>query len=217
MNLEQARGNMIEQQLRAWEVLNEDVLQVLTSVPRECFVPARYHNLAFADFGIPLGHGQTMMAPKVEGRMLQALDIQPGDRALEIGTGSGFVTACLARLAGRVESVDIFDDFVRDAASCLAALDIHNINLSVGDAANGWRRDERFDTIAVTGSIPEYRSSFEQQLAVGGRLFVIVGERPVMSAMRVLRAGEQEFSRVRLFETDLPPLLNTSRKPVFTL
>lgn len=215
MNLELARGNMIEQQLRAWEVLDEDVLEVLTTVPRERFVPARYKNLAFADFGIPLKHGQAMMAPKVEGRMLQALDIRFGDRVLEIGTGCGFVTACLARLARQVESVDFFDDFVADARTHLTALDIGNVNLSIGDAADGWRRDERFDVIAVTGSVPAYRPVFERQLAIGGRLFVIVGERPVMSAMRVTRVDEREFSRTRLFETDLPPLLNTSGKPIF--
>lgn len=216
MNLEQARGNMIEQQLRAWEVLDEDVLHVLTSVPREYFVPARYKKLAFADFGIPLAHGQTMMAPKVEGRMLQALDIRFDDRALEIGTGSGFITACLARLARQVESVDFFNDFVEHAKMHLAALGTGNVSLSVGDAADGWRTGQRFDVIAVTGSVPVYRPVFERQLGIGGRLFVIVGERPVMSAMRVTRVDEHEFSRVRLFETDLPSLMNTPRKPVFT-
>ncbi|MBA2490943.1 MAG: protein-L-isoaspartate O-methyltransferase [Gammaproteobacteria bacterium] len=215
MNLVQARDNMIEQQLRAWEVLDEDVLNALTSVPRERFVPARYKNLAFADFGIPLTHGQTMMAPKVEGRMLQALGIRFGDRILEIGTGTGFVTACLARLGGQVESVDFFDDLIEDAKMQLAALEIRNVNVGVGDAASGWLSDERYDVIAVTGSVPEYRPVFEQQLAIGGRLFVIVGERPVMSAMRVTRTGEHEFSRKKLFETELPALLNTSRKSPF--
>jgi protein-L-isoaspartate(D-aspartate) O-methyltransferase len=217
MNIEQARSNMIEQQLRCWEVLDEKVLEVLASVPREYFVPQRYQNLAFADLEIPLGHAQVMMTPKVEGRMLQALDIRPSDRCLEVGTGSGFIAACMARLGNTVESVDIYEEFTQSAQVRLAAFGVRNITLDAGDAADGWRSEERFDAIAVTGSLPEYRTCFEQQLAIGGRLFAIVGERPVMSAMLVTRAGEREFSRVKLFETDLPPLLNVARKPVFTL
>lgn len=217
MNIEQARSNMIEQQLRCWEVLDDKVLEVLARVPRECFVPERYRNLAFADTEIPLGNGQVMMAPKVEGRMLQALDIRPTDRVLEIGTGSGFITACLARLGREVESVDIFDNFTQCARVRLAALGLRNVTLSVGDAARGWRLEERFDALAITGSLPAYRACFEQQLKLGGRLFAIVGERPALSAMRVARAGENEYSRAKLFETDLPPLLNVTKTPTFTL
>ncbi|MDQ4146811.1 MAG: protein-L-isoaspartate O-methyltransferase, partial [Pseudomonadota bacterium] len=217
MNIEQARSNMIEQQLRCWEVLNDRVLKVLGCVPRECFVSKRYRNLAFADLEIRLGHGQSMMTPKVEGRMLQALNVQPTDRVLEIGTGSGFITACLARLCREVESVDIFTDFTQCAQLRLAGLGLRNVNLSTGDGACGWRQAERFNAIAVTGSSPEYRACFEQQLAIGGRLFAIVGERPAMSAMHVVRTGEREYLRRRLFETGLAPLLNVKKMPVFTL
>jgi protein-L-isoaspartate(D-aspartate) O-methyltransferase len=217
MNIEQARSNMIEQQLRCWEVLDEKVLEVLRSVPRECFVPRRYQNFAFADTEIPLGRGQVMMTPKVEGRMLQALEIRPTDRVLEIGTGSGFITACLAHLGKTVESVDILWVFAQGAQVRVAALGARNIAFGVGDAAGGWGKGRRFDAIAVTGSMPEYRPCFEQQLAIGGRLFAIVGSPPVMSTIQVKRTGECEFSRVRLFETDLPPLLNVTKKPVFTL
>lgn len=217
MNIEQARSNMIEQQLRCWEVLDEKVLDVLAAVPRECFVPQSYRNLAFADLEIPLGHGQVMMAPKVEGRMLQALGIQPSDRILEIGTGSGFITACLARLGSTVESVDIFEDFTQCAQVRVAALGARNISFSAGDASGGWKTEQAFDAIAVTGSLPAYRACFEQQLSLGGRLFAIVGERPVMSAMLITRTGEREYSRVKLFETDLRPLLNVARQPVFAL
>lgn len=217
MNIEQARRNMIEQQIRAWEVLDDRVLEVLASVPREYFAVERYRNLAFGDLEIPLGRGQVMMAPKVEGRMLQALRVKPTDRCLEIGTGSGFITACLARLGREVESVDVFSDFTQCAQVRLAALGIGNVRLHAGDAANGWLSDQRFDVIAVTGSLPDYRSHFERQLEVGGRLFVIVGPRPAPSAMRVTRTGAEDFLRVKLFETDLPPLLNVAQKSTFAL
>jgi protein-L-isoaspartate(D-aspartate) O-methyltransferase len=215
VNIEQARSNMIEQQLRTWEVLDERVLEVMAAVPRECFVPQRYRNLAFADTEIPLGRGQIMMAPKIEGRMLQALDIRPSDQVLEIGTGSGFITACLARLGQAVETVDIIEEFVQSARIRIAALGARNVHFSVGDAANGWGGEQCFDAIAVTSSLPEYRTYFEQQLTIGGRLFVVVGEPPAMSAILVSRIGETEFSRVKLFETDLPPLLNFVKTRAF--
>jgi protein-L-isoaspartate(D-aspartate) O-methyltransferase len=217
MNIEQARRNMIEQQLRTWEVLDERVLEVMAQVPREDFAPPRFRRLAFGDLEIPLGHGQVMMTPKVEGRMLQALSVKPGDRGLEIGTGSGFITACLARLGREVDSVDIFGDFTRDAQRKLAALGIDNVRLYTGDAATGWRSEQRFDVIAVTGALPEYKPTFELQLAISGRLFVIAGPRPARSAWLVTRAGERDFARVKLFETDLPPLLNVTQQTAFAL
>jgi protein-L-isoaspartate(D-aspartate) O-methyltransferase len=217
MNIEQARRNMIEQQIRAWEVLNERVLDVLASVPREYFAPQRYRKLAFGDLEIPLGFGQFMMAPKVEGRMLQALSIEPNDRCLEIGTGSGFITACLARLGHEVDSVDIFADFTQSAQVRLAALGIGNVHLHTGDAARGWLCDQHFDVIAVTGSLPNYMPHFERQLEVGGRLFVIAGPRPARSAMRVTRTSAEDFLRVKLFETDLAPLLNIVQNSAFAL
>lgn len=216
-NIEQARHNMIEQQIRTWEVLDPRVLEVIAATPRERFVPEPYRRLAFADLEIPLGHGQVMMPPKLEARMLQALDTQAHDRVLEIGTGSGYVTACLARLGAHVESVEIFEDLTAAARDRLAEAEIRNVSLACGDAANGWGEGERFDVIAVTGSLPEYRSCFEEALAVGGRAFVIVGESPIMEAILVLRVGEREFSRSPLFETVVPPLLHVERRPRFTL
>jgi protein-L-isoaspartate(D-aspartate) O-methyltransferase len=216
-NIEQARYNMIEQQIRTWEVLDPRVLEVIAATPRERFVPEPYKRLAFADLELPLGHGQVMMPPKLEARMLQALDTQPHDRVLEIGTGSGYVTACLARIGAHVDSVEIFEDLTASARSRLAELGVGNVNLDCGDAANGWGAGERYDVIAVTGSLPEYRSCFEEALAVGGRAFVIVGEPPIMEAILVLRVDEHEYARTPLFETLVLPLLNVEKRPRFTL
>ncbi len=216
-NIEKARDNMIKQQLRTWDVLDETVLEVFATVPRERFVPERYKNLAFADLEIPLGHHQVMMPPKIEGRMVQALSIKSTDNVLEIGTGSGFVTACLAHLGDQVESVDIYEDFSTRAKQNLADNDITNVTLKTGDAAKGWDTGMRYDVIAVTGSLPEYDAWFESNLTIGGRLFVIVGVPPVMEAMLVSRASETEFVRNGLFETAIPPLVNAIRRPQFTL
>jgi protein-L-isoaspartate(D-aspartate) O-methyltransferase len=216
-NIEQARHNMIEQQIRTWEVLDPRLLEVIAATPRERFVPEPYQRLAFADLELPLGHGQVMMPPKLEARMLQALDTQPHDRVLEIGTGSGYVTACLARMGAHVDSVEIFEDLTASARSRLAQAGIGNARLDCGDAANGWNTGERYDVVTVTGSLPEYRPCFEEALAVGGRLFVIVGEPPIMEAMAVLRVGEHEYARTPLFETLIPPLLNVEKRPRFTL
>ncbi len=207
---------MIEQQIRAWEVRDERVLDVLASVPREFFAPERYRKLAFGDLEIPLGFGQFMMAPKVEGRMLQALSIEPNDRCLEIGTGSGFITACLSRLGREVDSVDIFTDFTQSAQVRLAALGIENVRLHTGDAAHGWLCDQRFNVIAATGTLPSYMPHFERQLEVGGRLFVVAGPAPARSAMRIIYTGE-DFLRTKLFETDLAPLLNVVQDSAFAL
>lgn len=221
MNIEQARTNMIEQQIRTWEVLDRKVLDVIGAVPRERFVPEQYRTLAFADTEIPLSYGERMMTPKVEARMLQALDIRPEDAALEIGTGSGFVTACLARLAGHVTSIDIHGEFTASAEDKLRALSVDNVELYTGDAADGCSGS--YDVIAVTGSLPVYKPCFEQSLNPGGRLFVVIGQAPAMTATLVTRAGEQDdaidrdnpggFHRIGLFETSLRPLINAV-KPV---
>ncbi len=214
-DVDRARFNMIEQQIRPWEVLDQRVLDTIAAVPRERFVPERYRHLAFADLEIPLGHDQFMMAPKVEARMLQSLEIRDDDLILEIGTGSGYVTACLARLGRSVDSVDIFADFTESARAKLEAEGIRNVMLETGDAAHGWNQGQAYDVIAVTGSLPEYVTDFERQLAVGGRLFVVVGEPPVMEAMLVRRVREEEFHRTPVFETCLRPLLHVSRRPRF--
>lgn len=212
MNFEQARYNMIEQQIRTWDVLDPRVLDVFNLVHREDFAPTRYRKLAFADVNIPLGYGEVMMTPVVEGRMLQALNIGPGERVLETGTGSGFITACLAALGGRVTSVDIHADFIEVAAAHLNALTYENIQLQVADVMSDWQPEETFDVIAVTGSLPRHDERFQHWLRPGGRLFLIVGESPAMEARLITRVDDRHWSRESLFETDLPALVN-ARQP----
>lgn len=214
MDIDSAREQMIDQQVRAWDVLQPQVLRVLGDVPREHFVPAAWSQLAFADTEIPLAHGENMMAPKVEGRLLQALEIEAGDRILEIGTGTGFLTACLARLGEHVVSIDCHPDFVATASDKLRELDIANTELVPMDATEALPAGE-FDVIAVTGSVPEFEQRFADALALDGRLFLVVGEAPVMEALLVTRIGEEEWSRESLFETLLKPLRNVSRPPEF--
>jgi protein-L-isoaspartate(D-aspartate) O-methyltransferase len=214
VDFDQARINMIEQQIRPWEVLDERVLGVLASTPREDFVPPPYRNLAFADVCIPLGHGQVMMRPNVEGRLLQALAIQPSDCILEVGTGSGYLSACLAKLGARVISVDIFPEFIQEARQKLKRQRINNVLLHSGDAVHGWGK-QRYDVIAITGSLPVLPDHWRQQLNVGGRLFVIVGEPPIMEALLITRLSEEEWTEESLFDTEIPALLNASKPAVF--
>jgi protein-L-isoaspartate(D-aspartate) O-methyltransferase len=216
-DLEHARFNMIEQQVRPWSVLDPQVLQVLQDVPREAFVPERFRSLAFADTNIPLGHDQVMMAPVVEGRLLQALAIHPQENVLEIGTGSGFLTACLARLGQRVTSIEIFPELVDAAASRLAEQQIANISLLTGDAFELLDDAQRFDVIAVTGSIPQLSQEFHRNLKTGGRLFVISGQLPIMEAQLVTRISDNQWTRESLFETCMPPLLNAPEHREFAL
>lgn len=217
MDLELARQKMLGQQVRAWEVLDPRVLDVLGSLPRERFVPAAFRRLAFADTQIPLGHGEVMMTPKVEGRLLQALRIQPGDQVLEVGTGSGFLTAALSRLAASVHSVDIQPEFTTRAAAALTAVAAHNISLETRDSATLDWCERRYDCIAVTGSVPELHPSFRTRLSLGGRLFLVVGEAPVMEALLITRVAEDDWSTEPVFETDLPALRNAHRTPRFSL
>ena len=217
MNLDQARFNMVEQQIRTWEVLDQQVLDLMARVPREDFVPAAYRNLAFADTSVPLEHGQTMMVPRVEARMLQSLQIAPTDRILEVGTGSGFVTALLARLGGHVTSIEIHDSLRTGAAARLEAHGIENVDLYAGDASRGWDRAAPYDVIAVTGSLPVMEEAFQNSLAVGGRLFVIVGQEPAMEALLVTRNGESQWATTCLFETVLPPLVGVEEPERFVL
>lgn len=207
LDIEKARFNMVEQQVRPWEVLDQRVLDLMLQIPREAFVPQTYRNLAFADINIPLAHGQVMLSPKVEGRLLQALSLQFRDRVLEVGTGSGYLTALLAKATKRVYSVDLFDDFVKEAEVKLKSLSINNVSLSCGDAINGWKSETRYDVVVLTGSVPVLDSVFQKQLNVGGRLFAIVGGEPVMQALLVTRVSEQEWETDSLFETVVPPLI----------
>jgi len=218
MNLEQARFNMIEQQIRPWDVLDQKVLGVVADTPRELFVPETQKQLAFVDMALPLGHDEFMMEPKLEARLLQSLSVQPQDMALEIGTGSGYLTACLAKLANHVHSVEIHEDFKQSAQQRLDNAGIKNATLWHGDAAFGWSEQPgKYDVIAVTGSLPDYDDCFEQMLNAGGRLFMVVGDAPAMQAMLVTRSGSKEFDRSVLFETAINPLAGRSREPAFKL
>lgn len=215
MNLEQARYNMIEQQIRPWDVLDDRVLGILSATPREDFVPEQVRDLAFSDICIPLANGQCMLPPRLEGRLLQSLTIGPTDRILEIGTGSAYLTACLARLGGSVHSVDLFSDFIEAARGKLQSHTINNVTLEVRDAAAGLQTDERFDVIAVTGSLPTLHRNFHTLLNPGGRLFVIVGRPPIMQALLITRVGETEWNHESLLETSIPALLNAPQPDDF--
>ena len=217
LNLDRARTNMVEQQIRPWSVLNQTVLNTFRFLPREKFVAAQWQNLAFADTEIPLSHGEAMMFPRVEARMLQDLDVQPNDECLEIGTGSGFVTACLAHMAKHVDSVDLYADLSQQAEKNLHSVDINNFNLYIDDAGYGWEGNpgKQYDVIAVTGSIPEYTPAFEQRLTVGGRLFVVVGTAPTMHAMLITREDHSQFNRQVLYETVIKALEGTELKARF--
>ena len=216
MNFEAARAQMLGQQIRVREVLDPGVLDVLRQTRRERFVPRAYRDLAFADTELPLAHGQQMMTPGVEGRLLQSLSLKPTDTVLEVGTGSGFITACLARLAERVLSVDIFPDFTADAGRKLHQANIDNVELRTADAvAQGW--DGPFDAIAVTGSVPELEDRFIRWLRPGGRLFIVAGRAPVMDALLITAHHNGEWSRESLFETVVPPLVNAERPEPFVL
>ncbi len=216
MNIEKARFNMIEQQIRPWDVLDDRVLQVISGTPREAFVPERYRALAFSDISIPLEHGQVMMPPKLEGKLLQSLTLQPSDSILEIGTGSAYLTACLAKLGGRVHSLDLYEDFIEQARAKLEQHAIGNVTLETADAAAGWSAAGGFDAIAVTGSLPALHQGFHNALNPGGRLFVITGRPPIMQALLITRVGEQEWNQESLFETSVPPLVNAPEPEAFT-
>jgi len=209
-----ARRQMIEQQVRAWEVLDQRVLETMNSVPREEFAPPAYRDLAFADLRVPLGHGQSMLPPKLEGRILQSLEILPEDRALEVGTGSGFFAACLGALARSVRSIDIHPEFVAMARANLQRTGVHNVAVETLDAM-AFSADGAYDVIALTGSLPVYDARFERALAAGGRLFVVVGAGPVMEAQRITRTGAGEWLRESLFETSIEPLVHAPRPPRF--
>jgi len=215
MNFEHARTNMVEQQVRPWEVLDAQVLDLLETVHREDFVPVRYRKLAFADLAIPLPLGQFMMRPKIEGRMLQSLGLKDDDTVLEIGTGSGFVTACLSGLARQVVSVEIHEELHLEARMRLRDKHMHNVELYVGDVMNGWQPEQAHDVVVVTGSVAKIPDMFRGWVNPGGRLFVICGEAPAMEARLLTRVGASDWQEESLFETDLPRLVNAEQAPGF--
>jgi protein-L-isoaspartate(D-aspartate) O-methyltransferase len=204
-----ARQQMVDQQIRTWEVLDPRVLQVLASVPREAFVPPQYRELAFADTPIPIGLGQTMLAPKLQGRILQALSVSANDSVLEIGSGLGYLSALLSLLGSATRSIDIHPQFTLSSAANLRAVPQARVEFQTRDAFSSAPLGE-FDAIAVTGSLPVYDSRFERALRIGGRLFAIVGEAPVMDAVLVRRVDSTEWIRESLFETVVEPLMNAT-------
>ena len=215
MQTADAREQMIEQQVRAWDVLDERVLTVMRGVPRELFVPHGQRYRAYADAEVPLPQGQHMLRPSVVGRLLQALLPHSGVQVLEIGAGSGFVTACLRAMATRVRALEIFPELAEAARRNLALFGVRDVEVVDADAVQG-DGGARYDVIALTASLPVYDARFERKLAPGGRLFVVVGEPPVMDARLVRRASEDAVTTRSLFETVIDPLVNAVRPPEFT-
>jgi protein-L-isoaspartate(D-aspartate) O-methyltransferase len=215
MDIQQARFNMVEQQVRTWEVLDQNVLQLMERAPRDEFVPPEYRSLAYADMCVPLAHGEVMMPPRVEARMLQALRVDAADRVLEVGTGSGFVTYLLAALAGHVVSMEIHEDLLESARRRLEAHHAFNVTLDLGDGVRGRPAGAPYDIIAVTGSMPVLGEDFQRQLCIGGRMFVVVGEAPAMEARLIRRTAEDQWITESLFETVIPPLVGAPRRPRF--
>jgi protein-L-isoaspartate(D-aspartate) O-methyltransferase len=214
MDIEQARFNMIEQQIRTWQVLDQDVLDLLFIVRREEFVPAAYRPLAFADLELPLGGGALMWTPKMEARVLQDLGLQPSDTVLEIGTGSGYLTALLSNLAGQVTSVEINPQFLSEARARLARIGRTNVRVEQGDGARGWG-EEPYDVIVLTGSVPVLPESWLRLLRPGGRLFAVVGDAPVMRASIVRWTAPDAIATEQLYETVIAPLQNAAQPERF--
>ncbi len=219
MNFEQARFNMIEQQIRPWEVLDPEVLELLSVIRREDFVPAAHRALAFADLELPIGGSanpsQTMLAPKTEARLLQEVDVRSTDRVLEIGTGTGYMAALLAAKAEYVYTVEIDPALAETARANLQRAGAANVAVEVGDGSHGWAAHAPYDVIVVSASMPVLPDEFLSQLKVGGRLVAIVGEDPVMEAQLVTRTGENAYSTINLFETVVAPLVNAVQREAF--
>ena len=215
MNLEKARFNMVEQQIRPWEVLDPDVLELLFVVRREEFVPVALRGLAFSDCEIPLGHGATMLAPKIEAHALQAVQAKKHEKVLEVGTGSGYMAALLAAHADRVWTVELNPELAETARANLKRQGIENVVVETGNGSAGWPAHAPYDIIVVSASVPAVPAELLAQLKVGGRLFAIVGELPAMTARLVTRTGEAAYGDVGLFETSTAPLVEMAARPRF--
>ena len=199
---------MVEQQIRTWEVLDQEVLDLVTRVKREEFVPERSRALAFVDMQLPLGYGEVMLAPKLQARIVQEVSLKKTDRVLEVGTGSGYLTALLAALGAHVISVDIVLELAACAEKNLKAHAIDNVTLELGDAARGWSKQAPYDVIILTGSTPLLPQAFLESLSPGGRLFAVLGDAPAMKATLYNCAAPGAYSHLELFETVIPPLRN---------
>jgi protein-L-isoaspartate(D-aspartate) O-methyltransferase len=217
LNVELARHNMVEQQVRPWEVLDSRVLEALTAIRREDFVPASYRNLAFADLPLPLAHGEFMMKPVVEGRVLQAVAPTRAESVLEIGTGSGFLTACLARLAASVHSVELHADLADAARAHLHEARTTNATIEVAEAVNGFTPPEQYDVMVVTGAVHAVPQRWRDWVRPGGRLFAIIGESPVQRATLYTRGVDGQWSEDGLFETDVAYLTHAAPVRRFVL
>ncbi|HUO94723.1 MAG TPA: protein-L-isoaspartate O-methyltransferase [Steroidobacteraceae bacterium] len=214
MDIEAARQQMIHQQVRAWDVLDPAVLEVLGRVPRERFVPAAFAALAFADTEIPLPAGQSMLAPKIHGRILQAVDLRAGETVLEVGAGSGYLTACLAALGGQVTTLEIEPELAKLATDNLRATGHTGVQVFGADATR-YTPTQRFDAVVLTASLPEYDPRYADWLRIGGRMFAVVGDTEPMAALKITRAGERDFGRESLFETVVDPLVHARRPSRF--
>ena len=214
MNLDQARFFMVEQQIRPWDVLDPKILDLLMDVPRHLFVAESQQELAYTDIQLPLGHGEFMMEPKVEGRLLQAVDIDEDDTVLEIGTGSGYLTALMANLGKDVTSVELHEDLSKAAQTRLSSFD--NVSFQIGDASQDWNDGKQYDIIVLTGSVDSISQAYKEKLNLGGRLAVVAGQAPAMTAQVITRISEQEWETETLFETNLKALSNSKKTSTFS-
>lgn len=216
MNFEQARFNMVEQQIRPWEVLDQDVLDLLMTVKREEFVPAAYRDLAFTEVEIPIGCGQVMLKPVIEGKVLQALRLGKADSVLEVGTGSGYFAALLAARTEWVRTIELEPELVKLAGANLARNGVENVVVVQGDGIAGWAERAPYDVIVVSGGLPFVPQALLEQLKVGGRLFAFVGEAPVMKARLITCEAEGRFRTEDVFETVVPMLKNAPQREAFS-
>ena len=211
-HLKQARENMIEQQVRPWDVLDQRVLDVLADVPRDQFVAEEHRGLAYSDYQLPIGFGQTLFKPTVDGRLLQTLALKPTDSVLEIGTGSGYLTTCFARLAQHCDSIEIHPELHAKAKAHIDAMAITNVSLRIQDASEPWDARDAYDAIAFGGAVSEIPDMYKHKMAIGGRLFAIIGDnsQPTMEAIQLTRLSDSEWTTDSLFETQVDPLINFS-------
>jgi protein-L-isoaspartate(D-aspartate) O-methyltransferase len=216
MNIEQARFNMIEQQIRPWNVLDQDVLDLLLVVKREDFVPAAHKALAFIDTEIPLPGGEAMFTPKIEARLLQEVQLKKHENVLEIGAGSGYMAALLAHKARHVTSIEILPELKELAESNLARAGVSNVTVELGDGAQGWSKGAPFDVIVISGALEELPEAFLKQIKVGGRIAAIIGDAPAMSAQLITRVSETAYDTVKIFETNVKPLQSSVKRSRFT-
>lgn len=214
MNLDQARFYMVEQQIRPWDVLDPKILDLLMDTPRHLFVDKSHEKLAYSDIELPIGEQQKMMHPRIEGRLLQALDVDENDSVLEIGTGSGYVTALLATQAKDVTTVEIHPEIQETAKTRLT--DFNNIDFQTGDASSAWNDGKEYDAIILTGSVAEIPQAYKEQLTLGGCLAVVAGRAPAMTAQVITRISNQEWETETLFETELTALIDTNKKANFS-